>query len=779
MTTAQLANFAVIVEQGAVINTTVGDPALCLPPLTLTDGPVGVASRNTGVTQFPSEMAVAATFDPLLARAVGFSMGQEALKKGFDVLQGPDLNLVRTPNSGRAYETFGEDPWLAGVMGVYEIRGIQSTGVMANAKHFSAYTQENARGPLNQSIGVRLLTEIYNAPFRAAVEQAHVASIMCAMGSINGVNTCSSPGLYAQLRHWGFTGFVRSDYQAVVNPIAAYHAGINLVKPLNPAAVVEAVAHHQISLATLRRAVAGTVATMIRYGLLRQIRTPHLASVAITQSHVRVALKTATESVVLLKNSGDLLPLSTLHHDTVAVIGIDAKHTVTTAGKGSSAVIAPWVVTPMAGLRQALPGDHFLYVTGQPSAVEVDSLSSAQKSIVTKGTLPPSIVPIQNIGEPGTGDLRVDYSPTVTRSALTATRPGGGEGWSNWTVTFTPRRSGVFEVGLQDLGDTWLTLNGQTLVADRGLHGLSAWSTAIHLVQGQSYTLRAHWFAVNAKSTPSLGILNVQSYIASAVAAAKRARVALVFVSNNLSEGVDQSTLALPGDQNALIEAVAKVNPHTVVVMNTGGAVLTPWRRQVSAIVEAWYPGQVDGSAIADVLSGRVDPAGRLPVSFPQSVTATPAASPSRFPGVNGTVSFGSLSDIGYRWYQSTGHTPAYAFGYGLSYTHFSWSAESLHRTSAGERVSVRVTNTGPRAGTDVVEVYLGYPSQYGEPPMQLRGVGRVTLAPGRSKTVNVTLPMSTFAVASGTSMVHASGTYQVYVAHSSSDVAATLTASV
>ncbi|NNN03290.1 MAG: hypothetical protein HKL87_04775, partial [Acidimicrobiaceae bacterium] len=747
MTTAQLANYAVIVEQGAIINTTVGDPALCLPALTLTDGPVGVASRNTGVTQFPSEMAVAATFDPLIARSVGFAMGQEALKKGFDVLQGPDLNLVRTPNTGRAYETYGEDPWLAATMGVFDIRGIQSTGVMANAKHYSAYTQENARGPLNQSIGVRVLTEIYNYPFRAAVQQAHVASIMCAMGSINGVNTCSSPGLYAQLRQWGFTGFVRSDYQAVVNPVAAYRAGINLVKPLNPAAIVSAVAHHQLSLATLRGAVSGTISAMIRFGLLRHLRTPNLAAVTITQSHVRVALRAATESIVLLKNTDHLLPLSTSTRQSVAVIGIDAKRSVTTAGKGSSAVIAPWVVTPLAGLQRALPRDHFIYVTGQPTAVEVDSFSSAQRSIVTKGTLPPAIIPIQNIGEPGTGDLRIDYSPRVTQVALTATRPGAGEGWSSWTVNFTPRRSGIFEIGLQDLGDTWLTLNGAPLFSDRGLHGLAAWSSAVHLVKGQNYTLHARWFAVDAKSTPSLGILNVQSYIAAAVQAAKHARVAVVFAANYLSEGVDQSTLALPADQNALIEAVAKVNPRTVVVMNTGGAVLTPWRSHVAGIVEAWYPGQVDGTAIADVLSGRIDPAGRLPVSFPTSPTLTPTAGPAQFPGVNGTVQFGSLSDIGYRWYQSHGVSPAYPFGFGLSYTHFSWSNPRLRRTTAGERVSVRVTNTGRVAGSDVVEVYLGYPSGYAEPPMQLRGAGRVTLAPGRSKIVNVTLPFSTFSV--------------------------------
>ena len=775
MTTAQLANFAVIVEQGPIINTTIGDPNLCLPALTLTDGPVGVASRNTGVTQFPSEMAVAATFDPLIARAVGFAMGQEALKKGFDVLQGPDLNLVRTPNSGRAYETFGEDPFLASVMGVYEIKGIQSTGVMANAKHYSAYTQENARGPLNQSIGVRVLTEIYNAPFRAAVEQAHVASIMCAMGSINGVNTCSSPGLYAQLRHWGFQGFVRSDYQAVVNPLAAYRAGINLVKPLNPAAVVDAVTHHQLSLSVLRRAVSGTISTMIRYGLLRHLRTPNLAKPAITQAHVRVALRAASESVVLLQNTDHLLPLAPSTTQSIAIIGVDAKKTVTTAGKGSSAVIAPWVMTPVAGLARALPHAHLTYVTGQPTAVEVDSLSSAEKSIVTKGTLPPAMVPIQNIGEPGVGDLRIDYSPTVTPAAMTASRPGTGEGWSSWAVTFTPRRSGIFEVGLQDFGDTWLTLNGASLVADRGLHGLTAWSSAVHLVAGASYTLRAHWFAVTAKSTPSLGILNVQTYIAAAVAAAKRARIAVVFVANNLSEGVDQSTLALPGDQNALIEAVAKANPRTIVVMNTGGAVLTPWRHQVKAILEGWYAGQVDGTAIADVISGRVDPAGRLPVTFPATMTATPTATPALFPGVNGTVKFGSLSAIGYRWYQSTGHTPAFPFGYGLSYTSFSWSNPTLARTSAGERVSLRVTNTGTRAGTDVVQVYLSYPSGLGEPPMQLRGIGRVTLSPHATKTVDVTLPFSTFSVASGTLMVRAAGTYQIYVAHSSSDVASTL----
>jgi beta-glucosidase len=262
----------------------------------------------------------------------------------------------------------------------------------------------------------------------------------------------------------------------------------------------------------------------------------------------------------------------------------------------------------------------------------------------------------------------------------------------------------------------------------------------------------------------------------------------VVFASNLLSEGADATSLYLQGGLNALISAVAAVNPRTVVVLNTGGPILMPWKSKVEGIVEAWYGGQMSGPAIAQVLTGVVDPSGRLPVTMPASPNQTPATSVRQYPGVNGLVNFGGLSDLGYRWYQTHSVTPAFAFGYGLSYTSFHWSniivvsgvpgGGSTQRVThgthgSGATVSLTVTNTGPRDGASVVQVYVSYPARLGEPPEQLRGFVSVDLAPGASKNVVITLPTSAFSYFNGRSMAVAPGSYGVNVATSSANIVA------
>ncbi len=768
MTPSELANFVVVSQKGPTENINVGVPRLCVPALTLTDGPNGVAGNLTGVTQFPSEISVASTFNPTLAQTVGRAMGQEALAKGYDVLQGPDLNLVRSPLSGRAFETYGEDPYLASVMGVSTIRGIQSMGVMAQAKHFGAYTQENARARLDQVVSTRAMTEIYNAPFYAAVTQGHVASLMCAMGLVNGVNTCSTPSLYTTLAKWGFPGFVRSDYAAVTSPAPAFQAGMSVIKPATPAQISTLVAHGTLSVSTLRTAVQRVLTEMFAYGMISaHPRTLNLSALATTPAHQNVALSAARQSIVLLQNANNVLPLSS-SLPSLAVIGVDARDSVTTRGGGSSGVHASHLATPLMTLRSALPHTAISYSPGGLAGLEFDPLNASD---VTAGKAPPSEIPIVSTGEAGTGDIAIDFAKSVTAKALTATTPGTGEGWSSWDVTFTAKATGTYVIGLEDVGDTWVTLNGRNILADRGLHGPYPESTSVQLVAGASYTVRARWFTVSASDTPRFGIDFVQPEINTAVAAAKKARVAVVFASTLLTEGADMPSLSLQGDLDVLIAAVASVNPRTIVVLNTGGPVLTPWRSKVSGIVEAWYPGEQGAQAIAQVLTGAVDATGRLPLSMPSSDSATPTSDVARFPGQGGVVNFGGLDAIGYRWYQVNKDAPAFAFGFGLSYATFAWSKISIVRAGTGVVVSLDVANTSHRDGSDVVQVYVSYPSAAGEPPEQLRGFQRVDVAPGMIRHVVVTLARSSFTYDHGGTAVLASGNYGVAVATSSAGI--------
>jgi beta-glucosidase len=766
MTPSELANFVVLHAHSGVENFNVGVARLCIPALTLVDGPSGVGGNASGVTQFPSELAVAATFNPLTAHQIGYAMGQEALAKGYDVLQAPDLNLIRTPLSGRAFETYGEDPFLASVMGVAAIEGIQSVGVMAQAKHLGAYTQENGRARIDQVVSMRALNEVYDLPFQAAVTQAHVASIMCAMGQLDGVNTCSSKWLFATLRAWDFHGFVRSDYNAVTSPALALRAGVSLVKPARASQVLSEIAQRHVTLAALRHAVKLVLSEMFAYGLMVHPRQVALGNAATTHVHVLDALRAERQGIVLLKNRANVLPLAS--KGTLAVIGVDANEGIITRGGGSSGVHASFLETPLAALKKILRHVHVTYEPGGLNGIEFDPLKATD---VTAGQAPPSELPVSAVGPAGKNDVAIDYATTVTAAALTASAPGTGPGWSDWRVTFRAERTGTYVIGLEDVGDTWLSLNGRAVLADRGLHGPNPQSTWVVLRAGHPYTLDAHWFEFSAKATPRFGIDFVQPQINAAVAAARRAHTAVVFAGNLLTEGADLSTLYLQGDLNALISAVAAANPRTVVVLTTGGPVVMPWKSHVAGIVEAWYGGQMAGPAIAQVLAGVVDPSGRLPVTMPGSTWQTPASTTAQYPGQNGVVKFEGLSALGYRWYQSNGVTPGYAFGYGLSYTTFSWSQINVARATTGAEVSLRVTNTGHRAGADVVEVYVGYPAALGEPPLQLRGFARVMLAAGASQRVRVTLARSAFTSFNGHHTVVASGPYSVNVATSSQDV--------
>jgi beta-glucosidase len=268
------------------------------------------------------------------------------------------------------------------------------------------------------------------------------------------------------------------------------------------------------------------------------------------------------------------------------------------------------------------------------------------------------------------------------------------------------------------------------------------------------------------------------SNIAAAATAAANAQQAVVFVNDVETEGADRSSLELPGNQDQLIEAVAAANPRTVVVLNTGAPVLMPWLSQVAGVIEAWYPGQDDGTAIAQVLFGQADPSGHLPVTFPASASQTPVSTPQQFPGVNGQVDYSEGIDVGYRWYDQNDVTPLFPFGYGLSYTTFSYSdlrVTPLTRTAVGQdqpaaTVTATVTNTGKVAGADVAQLYVGDPSSAGEPPRQLEGYQRVSLAPGQSRQVHFTLDGRDLSYWDGTANTYVipDGAFTVYVGDSS-----------
>ncbi|HUD35583.1 MAG TPA: glycoside hydrolase family 3 C-terminal domain-containing protein [Streptosporangiaceae bacterium] len=604
MTQAQEISMVTGASGSSYVGFTPAIGSLCIPAINLEDGPAGVGDGMTNVTQLPAPVDVAATWDSAAEQLYGQVIGAEQAAKGTTIDLGPTINIVRDPRWGRAFESIGEDPYLNGQLGANYIRGVQSTGVMAQVKHFAVYNQETNRNTSSDDdvISTRTMQEIYLPAFQTAVQQGAASSVMCSYSSPNGTYACQNPYLLSTVlrQQFGFSGFVTSDWGATHSTAASANAGLDMDMPGSDgyygSALASAISSGSVSQATLNTAVSEILTEMFAFGLFDKPATGSPAQTATNATDQSDALQLAEEGTVLLQNTGSILPLST-STPSIAVIGTDASSSPLTAGGGSASVNSSGTITPLQGIE----------------------------SLASSGT----------------------------------------------TVTY-----------------------------------------------------------------------NDGSSDSSAASAAAAASDAVVFVSNDESEGSDLANINLSSADNSLISAVAAANPNTIVVLNTGSAVTMPWLSSVKGVVEAWYPGQEDGTAIASILFGTTDPSGHLTVTFPTSLSQVPASTAAQWPGVNGTVQYSEGIDVGYRWYNSQGLTPLFPFGYGLSYTSFSFSNLSVGTLPDGgaATVTAKVTNTGSRAGADVAQLYVSDPAASGEPPLQLEGFARVNLQPGASQTVTFQL---------------------------------------
>jgi beta-glucosidase len=735
------------------------NPRLCIPGLNLEDGPQGVADNVPGVTQLPAPVALAAAWDPALARAYGGVVGSEEHGKGADVNLGPTVNIVRDPRWGRAFETYGEDPYLSGQTAVGFIDGVQDQGVMSQVKHWAVYNQESNRNtPADDAIiGQRAMHEIYMPQFEAAVKQGGAASVMCSYSTINGQYACENSDIMNVLdQRWHFPGFITSDWGATHSTAASALAGLDMEMPggtlLGPdyygQALKQAVQGGQVPMATLDDMVSRILAEMFRFDLFAHPPTGSLPAVVTTPEHAQTGREVAEAGTVLLKNSGGVLPLQPGRDQSIAVIGSDGGRYAMTSGGGSAGVIAPYVVTPAQGISER----------GAAGGVTV---SYAQGDVPVSGAL--DTVPASAFGH----GLTADYYNNLTMSgspAATGTVPAVALAWGGnppaagvtaggWSARFTGAidlpASGTYDLSLTLTGTASVNINGQQVLASQTAFGGTERFSA-QLPAGQA-SIEVDY--ADTIPFPNNGVTlgwappQTPSLLDQAVAAAKKASVAVVFASNFETEGADLPTIDLPASENQLISAVAAANPDTVVVLNTGSAVTMPWLDQVKSVMEAWYPGQNDGDEIAGVLFGDVNPSGKLPITFPRSLAQVPASTAAQWPGVNGTVQYSEGILVGYRWYATRNITPLFPFGAGLSYTTFAFSHLRVRPGPGhGLTVSADVTNTGPRAGAEVAQLYVGDPASTGEPSEQLKGFQRVMLWPGQTREVRFTLDRRAFA---------------------------------
>ena len=736
-------------------------PSLCIPAMGLEDGPNGVGDGLKGVTQLPAGVSLAATFDPALAAEYGKVIGSEERGKGAMVNLGPTVNIDRDPRWGRSFESFTEDPYLNSALATAEIDGVQSQGEMSQIKHFAVYNQETNRNTPadNVIISQRALHEIYLPAFWAGTQQAHAASAMCAYSTVNGQYACENQYLLHDTlnQRWAFPGFVTSDYAATHSTIGSADAGNDQEMPsavFYGPALQAAVQSGQVSMATLDGMVTRILTEMFRFNEFSNPPTGSTSATVTTAAHQAVATSVAQAGTVLLKNSDGTLPLKAAGGGSVAVIGPAASAAPADTGGGSDYVTSPFTVTPLQGIQAAAgTGTTVQYTQGLPADT--------------------ALTPI-----PG----------SALTPAYAATNYGG-----TYTGTLTAPETGTYVLAFQNPGTytaTNLYLDGKEILANPGTPPVSTYSVGVDLTAGQTYTLQLSGGGPSANlswATPS----DLAPGISQAAAAAKTAAAAVVVVSDDTeSEAADRPSLNLPSAQNELISAVAAVNPHTVVVIDAGAPVVMPWLSQVAAVVDAWYPGESNGTALASVLFGLTDPSGHLPVTFPVGLSQVPASSPGQFPGTGGQVQYSEGVDVGYRYYDANNETPLFPFGFGLSYTSFAYrnlqvspqdvqndssnpgptSCRCNGQSSRPVTVSATVTNTGQVAGSDAAQLYLGDPAAAGEPPRQLKGFQKVTLGPGQSATVRFTLTGHDLSYCddAANGWVLPDGAYRVYVGDSS-----------
>ncbi|MEU9147011.1 glycoside hydrolase family 3 C-terminal domain-containing protein [Streptomyces sp. NPDC048349] len=711
-----------------------GVPRLGIPALRLADGPAGVRVARPA-TALPAPVLLASAFDPALARAYGRVLGREGRALGQDVLLAPVANLIRTPYAGRNFEAFAEEPRLTADLAAEVVRGIQDEGLIAAVKHFALDNQEHGRETLDVYADEQTLHETEFRGFEAAAA-AGAGVVMGAHHKVNGVHASESvPLLEDVLRDaWGFGGWVVSDWDATHSTVAAIGAGLDMEMPAGTrfgSPLREAVRAGTVPEGAVDLAVRRILTTMDRFGLLTAPPAARPAREA--AAGARVARKVAAAGAVLLRNEHATLPLTGAAARSIAVIGPTGQVPFV-GGGGRAHVIPDGALSPLTAIRQR---------AGNGSAVRYALGEDLYGRPLPAALLSPPAGLDDRAVDAGRewryeGEFRLAADDEWTLLVhYTGQRPGvrlDGE-------ELFPVRQGAaesFAGGLLGSAPDGMSVRRRTLALKAGVHRLAV--TARGGDKGQRLRLRHTTSATRAAD------------VAEAVKTAKAARSVVLFAYEDATEGRDRSTLALPGGQAALIEAVAAANPRTTVVLNTSSSTAMPWLARTGAVLQMYYPGQEGAGATADILFGDVDPGGRLTQTFPADEQATPmGGDPKRYPGAGGRQEYGEGVHVGHRWYDAQRVAPLFPFGYGLSYT--TWQYERLTvqpGTVAGRpdglRVEFTVRNTGRRKGTEVAQVYVG-PSaelELDQPVRALAGYRRLTLAPGQAERIVIDIDART-----------------------------------
>ncbi len=733
-------------------------PRLGIPSIRMTDGPVGV--RGGEATAFPSGISMAATFNSRLIHDVAQAIADEARFKGKNMLLGPCVNINRHPFGGRNFESFGEDPLVASILGAEYVRGIQSRGVLASVKHFAVNDQEHERLTINVNVDKRTLFEMHLPAFKAAVD-AGSWTVMSAYNKVNGPHATQNSFLQNQVlkEMWGFQGFVVSDWDATHSTVEAANNGLDLEMPYATwfdDKLVAAVRAGRVKETTIDDKVRRLLRAMYGIGIMGQasrdpIPAPNGPGSA---ENTEQALKVAQESLVLLKNDQALLPIRTEQVRRVALIGPNA-NIARIGGGGSSAVIPISVTTPLRSLQELLPSSvEVLHAVGAPFPGDADTIPSEY---------------LKPHAQSSRRGLKAEYfdnrdlagSPVLTRVEETidlreAPVAGLTENFSaRWSGYLTVPTAGNYKLSTLSDDGVRLFLDGKELISDWEDQGNAANEVAVELEAGRAYALRIEYYQGEGGFKMRAGFgAPAQALLAEALNAARQADVVVVFTGLGTTmegEGYDRPRFDFPKEQVELIRAVARTNPNTAVVLTSGNPLpMGEWVGEVKTVVQAWYAGQEGGRAIADLLVGKINPSGKLPVTFLKRWEDSPAF--GNYPGSNGQVHYREGIFVGYRHFDAKKVEPEFPFGHGLSYTRFEFADPkvSILNASASKpdiRVAFRLANVGSSDGAEVAQIYVGEKQpRLARPVRELKAFKKVFLKAGETQIVQLSLDSSAFA---------------------------------
>ncbi len=747
---------------------TPGVERLGIPAIQVTDGPSGARGMSypglggPASTCIPCGSAIGATWDPAVAEELGALVARDALDRGCRGLLAPTVNLHRSPLAGRNFECYSEDPVLTGKLAAGYVRGVQSEGVFATVKHFVCNDAEFERFTISSEVDQRAMRELYLVPFEIAVKEGGALAVMSSYNRVNGRWVTQQPELLMEILRgeWGFEGLVMTDWYATVDTDASLQAGLDLEMP-GPgrgfgSALLAAVKEGRVDEGDLDGALRRLLGGYERIGAL-DAAPPPLNPGPPGDDDRALLRRAASDAIVLLRNDG-VLPLDPASLRRVAVLGPRASDPCINGG-GSARVIPHKVVGPLSELRTAFgDGVEVVHARGceadrSPRIVGGPVLHAPDGFEGTVHT------------EPGLtgevfGDKQLDQLRVFVRSAKAQGYPEGP--WSMRTRgTVVPEEDGVFQLALAQAGQTRVFADG-TLVLDGvenppppggtdffGMASQDLLSPELTLTKGQPVELVVEFDSGERTSGGfRVGFCTVDddTLMERAVAAAAEADAAVVIVGTSdewESEGYDRDLFELPGRQVELIEKAAAVNARTVVVLNAAAPVDMAWADGVAAVLQSSFGGEEMGAAVADVVTGRSEPGGRLPTTIPERLEHNPSY--DNFPGEGGELRYGESVFMGYRGYEHRRITPRFPFGHGLSYTTFAFGEPSVSadELAPGDTltVSVAVTNTGTRAGSEVVQCYVApVAPRLARPPKELKAFAKVRLEPGETRLVELVL---------------------------------------